>query len=70
MNMSSLSNALNEMPVAPAKPRPKGKITRDIPYEQDLVAKANGTYVNPYSAADDKKMNNYLDKQGYEGLRY
>lgn len=70
MDISSLSNALNEITNAPAKERPKGKITRNIPYEQELVAKANGTYVNPYSAADDKKMNKYLDKQGYKGPRY
>ncbi|KAG9726421.1 hypothetical protein KCU73_g12909, partial [Aureobasidium melanogenum] len=70
MNMSSLSNSINEIAVAPAKPRPKGKITRNIPFEQELVAKANGTYVNSYSAADDKKMNKYLDKQGYKGPRH
>ncbi|KAH0369477.1 hypothetical protein KCU65_g3333, partial [Aureobasidium melanogenum] len=65
MDMSSLSNALNEIFVAATQPRPKGKITRNIPFEQELAAKANGTYVNPYSAADDKKMNKYLDQQGY-----
>ncbi|KAG9515774.1 hypothetical protein KCU93_g9390, partial [Aureobasidium melanogenum] len=70
MDMSSLSNSINEIAVTPAKPRPKGKITRNISFEQELVAKANSTYVNPYSAADDKKMNDYLDKQGYKGPHY
>lgn len=68
MDMSSLSSALDEITVA--KLRRKGKVSINIPYEQELEAKANGTYVNPYSAADNKKMHKFLDGQGYEGPRY
>jgi hypothetical protein len=46
---------------------PKGKITRNMPYERELEAKKNGTYVNTYTPADDKKLRDYCNGQCYKG---
>jgi hypothetical protein len=70
MDMSSLTNSLAAISISStttAKPRPKGKITRNISYERELEAKKNGTYVNTYTAADDKKLQDYCNGQGYKG---
>jgi hypothetical protein len=67
MDMSSLTNALNNITITPTYQRPKGNITRNIPYEKELEAKKHGTYVNTYTAAQDKQMRNYCDNQGYKG---
>lgn len=67
MDMSSLTNALNNITITTTYQRPKGKITRNIAYEKELEAKKNGTYVNSYTAAQDKQMRNYCDNQGYKG---
>lgn len=66
-DMSSLTASLNTFTVPSTYQRPKGKITRNIPYEKELEAKKNGTYVNTYTAADDKKLRDYCHKQGYKG---
>jgi hypothetical protein len=66
MDMSSLTNSLAAISITPAstaKPRPKGKITRNVPYERELEAKKNGTYVNTYTTADDKKLRDYCNGQ-------
>lgn len=67
MDMSSLTNALNNMTIINAYQRPKGRITRNIPYEKELEAKKNGTYVNPYNAAQDRQHGEYCNNQGYKG---
>jgi hypothetical protein len=68
MDMSSLTNSLAAISITPiAKPRRKGKITRNIPYEREIEAKKNGTYVNTYTPADDKKLRDYCNGQGYKG---
>jgi hypothetical protein len=54
MDMSSLTNALSNITITPA-------------YQKELEAKKNGTYVNTYTAAQDKQMRNYCDNQGCKG---
>lgn len=66
-DMSSLTNSLNGITITSTYQRPKGKITRNIPYEKELEAKKNGTYVKTYTAADDKKLKEWCDGQGYKG---